>query len=80
MWRLIIEESEIGPARNFGLADWPIAADAGEPEYTAVDGGLINVYNKTGEIIAEMGADEYGNGEVGAYNRKGMGRTLKPGP
>jgi len=27
-----------------------------------------------------MKADEYGNGEVGADNRKGMGRTLKPGP
>jgi hypothetical protein len=25
-------------------------------------------------------ADDYGNGVVGAYNRKGMGRTLKPGP
>ena len=44
------------------------------------NGGLIYVYNKTGEFIAEMRADEYGNGVVGAYNRKGIGRTLKPGP
>ena len=44
------------------------------------DGGLIEVSNKTGEGIVSMGADEYGNGEVGAWNRKGMGRTLKPGP
>ncbi len=27
-----------------------------------------------------LAADEYGNGVVGAWNRKGMGRTLKPGP
>ena len=27
-----------------------------------------------------MSADEYGNGKVGVYNRKGKGRTLKPGP
>ena len=43
-------------------------------------GGMIEVYNKTGEGIAQMYADEYGNGLVGAYNRKGRGRTLKPGP
>ena len=44
------------------------------------EGGVVNVYNKTGEGIAQMAADEYGNGVVGAYNRKGMGRTLQPGP
>jgi peptidoglycan hydrolase-like amidase len=44
------------------------------------DGGTVNVYNKTGEGIAQMSADEYGNGSVGAYNRKGEGRTLQPGP
>ena len=43
-------------------------------------GGLVYVYNKTGEFIAEMSADEYGNDLVGAYNRKGEGRTLQPGP
>ena len=43
-------------------------------------GGLVFVYNKTGEAIAEMSADEYGNGMVGAYSRKGKGRTLKSGP
>jgi len=48
---------------------------------TASDsGGLVYFYNKTGEFIAEMSADEYGNGLVGAWNRKGKGRTLKPGP
>jgi len=44
------------------------------------NGGGVVVYNKTGEMIADMGTDDYGNGEVGAYNRKGIGQTLKPGP
>ena len=36
--------------------------------------------NKTGETIVQLRADEYGNGVVGVYNRKGMGHTLEPGP
>ena len=44
------------------------------------NGGLVWVFNKTGEDIVQMGADEYGNGVVGAYDRKGEGRTLQPGP
>ena len=44
------------------------------------NGGLVYVYNKTGEDIVQMRADDYGNGVVGAYNRKGKGRTLQPGP
>ena len=44
------------------------------------NGGLVYVYNKTGEDIVQISADEYGNGVVGAYNRKGKGRTLQPGP
>ena len=43
-------------------------------------GGVVEVYNKTGKGIAQMGADEYGNGKVGAYNRKGEGPELKSGP
>ena len=43
-------------------------------------GGVVNVYNKTGESIVQIYADDYGNGFVGAYNRKGMGRSLQPGP
>ena len=50
-------------------------------DLTANDnGGLIQVTNKTGERIVQMGADEYGNGVVIAANRKGKGRTLEPGP
>ena len=37
-------------------------------------------FNKTGEGVVQLFADDYGNGVVGAYNRKGRGRTLKPGP
>ena len=44
------------------------------------NGGIIDVFNKTGEGIAQMYADDYCNGVVGAYNRKRMGRTLKPAP
>jgi hypothetical protein len=43
-------------------------------------GGILSVYNKTGERIVDLSADEYGNGVVGAWNRKGKGRTLTPGP
>ena len=44
------------------------------------DGGLVAVYNRTIDVIATMNADEYGNGVVGAWNRKGKGKTLKPAP
>ena len=43
-------------------------------------GGMIAVFNKTGDGVVQLRADEYGNGVVGAYNRKGKGRTLEPGP
>ena len=32
---------------------------------------MINGYNKTGDGAVQPYADEYGNGVVGAYNRKG---------
>jgi hypothetical protein len=37
------------------------------------NGSAIRVLNKVREDIAQMYADEYGNGVVGAYNRKGRG-------
>ena len=40
-------------------------------------GGFIQVINKTGEIVCTMYPDDYGNGIVGAWNRKGEGRTLE---
>ena len=58
---------------------------SGHPMLTAKNhpdgyGGIVRLYNKTGEEIVQLRADEYGNGVVGAYNRKGKGRTLQPGP
>ena len=46
----------------------------------AKTGGYIEVKNKTGEEVVQLSVDEYGNGKVWAGNRKGMGRTLRPGP
>lgn len=44
------------------------------------NGGLIQIVNKTGETACTIGVDAYGNGQVGAWDRKGEGRTLVPGP
>jgi len=44
------------------------------------NGGAIFIINEMGAPVVQLHADEYGNGMVGAYNRKGVGRTLKPGP
>lgn len=48
--------------------------------HATVDGGILEVLNKTGEAIGSITADEYGNGVIGAWNRRGQGRTLTPGP
>ena len=42
------------------------------------NGFMFEGYNKTGEVVVQLKADDYGNGLVGAYNRKGMGTTLEP--
>ena len=47
---------------------------------TGVNGFVVEGFNKTGEAVVQLSADDYGNGVVGAYNRKGKGRTLQPGP
>ena len=39
-------------------------------------GGIIAVHNKTGLGVVELRVDDYGNGEVGAFNRKGKGRVM----
>jgi hypothetical protein len=39
------------------------------------NGGSIFLTNKTGDQVITIGADDYGNGEVGAWNRKGKGRV-----
>jgi hypothetical protein len=44
------------------------------------NGGVIQLTNKNREKVVKLLVDKYGNGVVGIYNRKGKGRTLKPGP
>ena len=40
-------------------------------------GGALSVFNKTGEAVCTMHPEDYGNGVIGAWNRKGKGRTLE---
>jgi hypothetical protein len=44
---------------------------------TTSNGGKVEVFNKTGEGIITLETDDYGNGEVGAWNRKGKGRVWR---
>ena len=46
---------------------------------TSGNGFFFEGYNKTGEGVVQLYADEYGNGLVGAYNRKGKGKTWQDG-
>ena len=62
------------------MALWQFAQHNNVATKASDNGGLVYVYNKTGENIVQMYADEYGNGVVYAGNRKGRGRTLQPGP
>lgn len=39
--------------------------------------GRLYIQNKTGNKIITMGAEEYGNGEVGVWNKKGKGRVIE---
>ena len=45
----------------------------------AILGGKIAVRNKSVEDVVQISADENGNGVVGTYNGKGVGRRLTPG-
>jgi len=40
------------------------------------NGGTLQFYNKTGERIIDLHPDEYGNGRIGVWNRKGKGRVF----
>jgi len=42
------------------------------------NGGVIKLFNKTGDEIVQLLVDEYGNGFIGVWDRKGKGRTLTP--
>ena len=37
------------------------------------DGGSLYLFNKTGDGIVTIQSDDYGNGQVGAWNRQGKG-------
>lgn len=77
----------IHPGADLQLQLWraarapgPSAKPAGVHVSTTDEGGCLSLLNKTGEVVCTLRADEYGNGEIGAWNRKGTGRTLGPGP
>lgn len=44
------------------------------------NGGQVAIKNKTGETVVRLEVDRHGNGAAGAYNRKGEGSLLRPGP
>lgn len=44
------------------------------------NGGELQIFNKTKEGVVKLSVDEYGKGKIGVFDRKGKGRTLKPGP
>ena len=71
----------LGSTGNGGLVGAYNKTDEGYAVMAMADnGGLVEVTNNTGEIIGQIISDKDGNGVVGAYNRKGKGRTLQPGP
>ena len=43
------------------------------------NGPEVKLHNRTNDIVVTLSADDYGNGLVGAWDRKGQGNTLKPG-
>ena len=42
------------------------------------DGGAVSVWNTDGQAVSTIRTDENGNGEVGAWDVSGKGRTLTP--
>ena len=46
----------------------------------ASGGGAIAIFHKPDDPIVDLHPAEYGNGVVGAYSRKGEGRTRQPRP
>jgi hypothetical protein len=42
------------------------------------NGFLMEGFNKTGEAVVQLHADDYGLGYIGIWDRKGNGRTLTP--
>ena len=44
------------------------------------NGFFIQGYNKTGERVVQLKADDYGNGYVGSFDRYGKGKGLMHRP
>jgi len=42
------------------------------------EGADLQIFNKTGETVCSLMVDEHGLGKIGAWDRKGNGRTLTP--
>ena len=42
------------------------------------NGAAMQLYNKTGETIIQLLADDDGHGYIGVWDREGKGRTLQP--
>ncbi len=66
----------------FKLSGWPSGRKTKPLVHIGRDGrdggGLVYVYNKTGEVVCAMKADAYGRGFIAAMDRKGRGPSLKP--
>ena len=64
------------------LSGWPSGKKTRTMVHIGRDGldggGLVYVYNKTGEVVCAMKADAYGRGFIAAMDRKGKGPSLKP--
>jgi hypothetical protein len=50
------------------------------PDMIESNGAYMKLYNKRGVPTVKLHTDEYGYGVVGAYDYKGAGNELKPGP
>ena len=48
--------------------------------YADAAGGMISLYNSRGNRVVDVNSDDHGEGYIGVWDRKGKGRTLKPGP
>ena len=77
LWKAVVVVVTLGTTTE-GDGAVTTYTPSGKELGAAMEGGSVQVFNKTGESIGQIYADEYGNGVVGAWNRKGKGRTLKP--
>ena len=82
----VVDEQDL-PRIGIGYkGDNPVLALGKTDGKPAITMGVIDnkpavaIWNNTGELVVTLGVDEYGSGRVGAWNRKGGGKTLQPDP